>query len=84
MADSTIHPITDWMTGVLATCESVRLELDDPLERLLDAVASDDQYEVVPLIRECVDALMGQWQLEMVLSILQGQSIFQEEIYRTS
>lgn len=58
MADSTIHPITDWMTGVLATCESVRLELDDPLERLLDAVASDDQYEVVPLIRECVDALM--------------------------
>lgn len=45
------------LIDTVAECEAARRSLDDPLERLLDAVADDDQYEVDSLIRECVDAV---------------------------
>lgn len=41
----------------LASCESARQDLDDPLERLREVVADDDQYEFDSSIDECVEAL---------------------------
>lgn len=49
--------MSDSFAECLAGCEAARDDLDDPLERLNEAVADEDQYEVDSLIRECVDLL---------------------------
>lgn len=41
----------------LSDCESVRLDLNGPLERLREAVADEDTYETDALIRECLTGL---------------------------